>query len=56
MALGGVETGRNRAQEAQKATINGTAILYVPGNPSEMGIKIDAAAVLLITLLIKSVR
>lgn len=54
MALEGVDTGSNNAEEQLSATIKGTAKPQIPGKDSPKGTKIDAAAVLLIILEIKT--
>lgn len=54
IAFAGVETGKSRAQEQLNATIRGTTIPQIPGSESDSGTKMEAAAVLLMTLEIKT--
>ena len=51
MALDGVETGNNKAQEQEMAMMTGAAMPNNPVSDKPKGTNIEDAAVLLITLL-----
>jgi hypothetical protein len=50
IAFGGVETGSSKAHEAQNPIINGNTSGLLLDNIAAMGVRIEAAAVWLITL------